>query len=141
MRQALLLAKQAASLGETPVGAVVVRQATGEIIGRGYNRRETDRDPLGHAELTAISQAARALGGWRLVDCAVYVTLEPCPMCAGAIVHARPQLLVYGAPDPRRELRADRYPSSIAVRSGILEAESQALLGDFFRSLRNRKTH
>ena len=89
MMHALELAAQAAAMGEVPVGAVVVQKSTGRIIGEGYNRREADRSPLAHAEIMAIDAASRTLGGWRLLDSALYVTLEPCPMCAGAILHAR----------------------------------------------------
>ncbi|MBQ1464325.1 MAG: nucleoside deaminase, partial [Ruminococcus sp.] len=89
MRRAMELAAQAADIGEVPVGAVVVKKSTGQIVGEGYNRRETGKNALAHAEIIAIDQACRTLGGWRLPDCAIYVTLEPCPMCCGAIINAR----------------------------------------------------
>ena len=101
MRRALELADEAASMGETPVGAVVFETATGRVLGEGANRRETDRDPSAHAEHLAIVRAARALGDWRLNACTLCVTLEPCPMCAGLIVNARVGRVVYGADDPK----------------------------------------
>ncbi len=141
MRQALALAEQAAAEGEVPVGCVVVRN--GQVVGTGRNRRETGKSALAHAELEAIAQACAALGGWRLFDCTLYVTLEPCPMCAGAIVNARIPRIVYGAKDPKSgacgsvcDLFSMKFNHHPAVESGVLEAESQALLTDFFRDLR-----
>ncbi|OON85408.1 tRNA-specific adenosine deaminase, partial [Pyramidobacter sp. C12-8] len=99
MRRCIELAKQAADNGDVPVGAVVVRQSDGEIVGEGFNRRELDRSSLSHAELIAIDQASKKLGGWRLIDCVLYVTLEPCAMCGGAIVNSRVERLVFGADD------------------------------------------
>src|SRR4051794_3136578 len=99
MQRCLALAETAAAQGEVPVGAIVVHD--GNVVGEGYNRRETDRDPLAHAEILAIAAAARTLQRWRLVGCTLYVTLEPCPMCAGALVNARVEQLVYGTRDPR----------------------------------------
>ena len=101
MRQALELARQAMAEGEVPVGCVIVRD--GAVVGRGRNRRETAQTALGHAELEAIAQACRTLGGWRLAGCALYVTLEPCPMCAGAIVNARIPTVYYGAKDDKAQ--------------------------------------
>ena len=101
MRRALELAQTAAELGEVPVGAVIVRRMTGEIIAEGFNRRESGRHALAHAELMAIDQACRKLGGWRLPDCAMYVTLEPCPMCAGAIIQSRIDDIYFGASDAK----------------------------------------
>ena len=138
MEQAILLAKQAEALGETPVGCVIVRQASGEIIGRGYNRRETDRSPLRHAELLAIEEAAKALGGWRLSDTAIYVTLEPCMMCLGAILQSRPQLLVYGASDKNGMLTTGKIQTPFACRSGILHSECQNILQVFFQNKRSK---
>ena len=89
MKYALSLAEKAAEIGEVPVGAVVVKRSTGEIVGEGYNKRETEKSPLAHAEIEAIYNASQKLGGWRLVDCDLYVTLEPCPMCSGAIINSR----------------------------------------------------
>ncbi|MDE5769051.1 MAG: nucleoside deaminase, partial [Oscillospiraceae bacterium] len=101
MRRALELAQTAAERGEVPVGAVIVRRTTGEIIAEGFNQRESGRHALAHAELMAIDQACRKLGGWRLPDCAMYVTLEPCPMCAGAIIQSRIDEVYFGASDPK----------------------------------------
>lgn len=141
MREALALAVQAAEEGEVPVGAVVVRN--GAIVGRGRNRRETARNALAHAEVEAIHDACRTLGGWRLFDCTLYVTLEPCPMCAGAIINARIARVVYGARDAKAgscgslvDLFALSYNHRPACESGLLEDDCAALLRDFFRRLR-----
>ncbi|MBR1764228.1 MAG: tRNA adenosine(34) deaminase TadA [Ruminococcus sp.] len=148
MREAIELARQAAAEGEVPVGAVVVKQSTGEIVGRGRNRRESDRSPLAHAEIIAIDEASRTLGGWRLVDCALYVTLEPCPMCAGAVINSRPERLVYGAADPKAgscgsviDLFSLPYNHIPKIERGVLAEECAALLSEFFRELRERKKH
>src|SRR4051812_45562789 len=101
MREALVLAREASDADEVPIGAVVVHLPSGRIIGRGANRRERDHDPTAHAEILAMREAGGALGHWRLLDCALYVTLEPCPMCAGALVNARIPRLVYGCDDPK----------------------------------------
>ena len=140
--EALAEAGRAAGIGEVPVGAVVVRD--GEIIGRGYNRRETDGDPLAHAEILAIRDAAMRTAGWRLTGCTMYVTLEPCAMCAGALVNSRVERLVYGAPDPKAGycgtlgdlVRDPRLNHRLEVTAGVLESESAALLRGFFASLR-----
>jgi len=142
MREALAEAGRAAAAGEVPIGAVVVRG--GEVIGRGYNRRETDRDPLAHAELLAIREAARWMGGWRLTECTLYCTLEPCPMCAGALVNSRIERLVYGAADPKAGwcgtlgnlVQEPRLNHRLEVTAGVLAEESAALLRGFFASLR-----
>lgn len=141
MKEALNLARQAADAGEVPVGCVIVRN--GEIVGRGRNRREGDKSALAHAELEAIQDACKRLGGWRLWECTLYVTLEPCPMCAGAIVNARIPRVVYGASDAKCgavksvcslfEMKFNHHP---AVESGILEEECAALLTEFFQKLR-----
>lgn len=144
MQEALAAARRAAAIGEVPVGAVVVRD--GRVIGRGYNRRETDRDPLAHAEIHAIRQAAAAVGGWRLVGCTMYVTLEPCAMCAGALVLSRIERLVYGASDPKAGwcgslgdlVRDPRLNHRLQVERGVLEADCSRLLRDFFAHLRRR---
>jgi len=142
MRLALELAREALSEGEVPVGCVIVRD--GAVVGRGRNRRETGRTALGHAELEAIQQACEALGGWRLRDCALYVTLEPCPMCAGAIVNARIPVLCYGARDEKAgccgsvlNLFEERFNHHPRIYGGILEAECAALLQTFFQQLRD----
>ena len=101
MSEAIALAREASALGEVPIGCVIVHDPSGNVIGRGYNRREIDRDPTAHAEILAMREAGKALGHWRLVDCTLVVTLEPCPMCAGAIVNARVPRLVYGCDDPK----------------------------------------
>jgi tRNA(adenine34) deaminase len=144
MRQALALAQDAANLGEVPVGAVVYETATGTTLAHASNRRETDNDPLAHAELLAIRAAAKALGDWRLNACTLVVTLEPCPMCAGAIVNARLGRLVFAATDPKAgacgsllSLTQDpRLNHRVTPIRGLLEAESAALLRTFFQSLR-----
>ncbi len=144
MRRALELAAAAAALGEVPVGAVLV--VDGVVLGEGHNRRERDRDPLGHAELLALRAAAARLGRWRLGDATLYVTLEPCPMCAGALVNARIRRLVYGADDPKagavRSLYriADdaRLNHRIDVEAGVEAEASSALLRAFFRARRRR---
>lgn len=144
MGRALELARAAAAMGEVPIGATVYRLSDGVIIGEGANRRETDHDPTAHAEILAIKQAAAALGGWRLEGCGLAVTLEPCPMCAGAIVNARVARLVFGAPDPKagacgtlmRLTEDARLNHRVAPVSGVMAEESAALLKAFFRSLR-----
>jgi tRNA(adenine34) deaminase len=142
MREALIEARQAASLGEVPVGAVVVRD--GEIIGRGHNRREIDGDPLAHAEIIAIRHAAEAVGNWRLTECSLYVTLEPCPMCAGALVNSRVERLVFGTRDPKAgycgslgNLVADaRLNHRLEWTEGVLAEECSQELRRFFGELR-----
>jgi tRNA(adenine34) deaminase len=142
MRRALAAAERAAGLGEVPVGAVIVRD--GELIAEAHNRREIDADPLAHAELLAIRRAARRIGGWRLTGCTMYVTLEPCAMCAGALVNARVDRLVYGAADPKAgycgtlgDLTGDpRLNHRLEVVGGVLAAESAELLRRFFDRLR-----
>jgi tRNA(adenine34) deaminase len=144
MREALAEARRAAKIGDVPIGAVVVRGV--EVIGRGYNRREADRDPLAHAELLAIREAARRMGGWRLTGCTLYCTLEPCPMCAGALVNSRIERLVYGAADPKAGwcgtlgnlVQDPRLNHRLEVTAGVLAEESAALLRGFFASLRRR---
>ena len=141
MEQALILAREAAAEGEVPVGCVIVRGD--EIVGRGRNRRESEKTALAHAEIEAISEACRNLGGWRLWECTLYVTLEPCAMCAGAILNARIPRVVYGASDSKFgavrsvcglfDMRFNHHP---AVEAGILEEEAAALMTEFFRNLR-----
>ncbi len=141
MSQALELARQALAAGEVPVGCVIVR--AGQVVGRGRNRREADRTALGHAELDAIRQACAALGGWRLEGCALYVTLEPCPMCAGAIINARIPVVRYGAKDEKAgccgsvlNLFEERFNHRPRIYGGLLERECAALLQAFFSQLR-----
>ena len=141
MAAAMELAKEAAAEGEVPVGCVIAR--FGEIVGRGRNRRESGKNALAHAEIEAINDACNHLGGWRLWECTLYVTLEPCPMCAGAIVNARIPRVVYGASDAKcGAVRSVCSMFSMAfnhhpqVESGIREAEATALLTEFFQQLR-----
>ena len=142
MREALAEARQAASLGEVPVGAVVVR--ADKVVGRGHNRRQSDGDPVAHAEILAIRQAAEAVGNWRLTDCSLYATLEPCAMCAGALVNSRVERLVFGTRDPKAgfcgslgNLVADpRLNHRLEVTEGVLTEECAAVLRDFFGKLR-----
>ena len=141
MDQALILAAEAAGEGEVPVGCVIVKGD--QIVGRGRNRRETGKNALAHAEIEAISDACAKLGGWRLWECTLYVTLEPCPMCAGAIINARIPRVVYGASDKKCgavrsvctmfDMDFNHHP---AVESGVREEECAALLTEFFRDLR-----
>ena len=146
MNHALELAQQAFDEGEVPVGAVIVRRSTGEIVGEGYNQRETARHALAHAELAAIDQACRKLGGWRLPDCAMYVTLEPCPMCAGAIIQSRIDALYFGASDPKsgavlsvEKMFSLPYNYHPEIYQGILEQDCSRILSEFFRNLRISK--
>ena len=146
MEEALRLARLAAEAGEVPVGAVIVKD--GEVIGRGFNSTETDKDPTCHAEIKAIRQAAAALGGWRLSGCSMYVTLEPCSMCAGAIVLARLDALYIGTPDPKSgacvslsQITTDsRLNHRVELHVGILQEECSAVMKDFFRKLRSKNT-
>lgn len=146
MREAMALARKAFSLGEAPVGAVVVKKSSGEIIGRGYNLRESGKSPLAHAEIMALDEASKTLGGWRVVDSVLYVTLEPCPMCAGAIINSRIDRVVFGASDPKAgcagsvmnmfELPFNHKPE---VTSGVLREECAGLLSEFFGQLREKR--
>ena len=141
MRMALELAAEAAAEGEVPVGCVIT--LGDQVVGRGRNRRESAKNALCHAEMEAIDQACKALGGWRLWQCTLYVTLEPCPMCAGAIVNARIPRVVFGAPDPKNgccgsvvNLFSLPLNHSPALEGGVLEAECAAQLTTFFERLR-----
>ena len=143
MREALALAKKAFEMGEVPVGAVAVWD--GKIVGRGMNRRETDKNALHHAEVEAIDEACRSLKGWRLCKCDLYVTLEPCPMCAGAIINSRVRRLVFGAKDAKAgscgsvvDMFALPYNHKPEVTAGVLEKECSELLTDFFEQLREK---
>ena len=144
MRQALHLAREAFHAGEVPVGAVIVRE--GHIIGRGRNRREERRSVLGHAELDALEEACRALKDWRLTDCDLYVTLEPCPMCAGALINARVRRIFYGTRDAHMGacgsvLNLFDYPYNHKPElvAGVRGEEAAKLLSDFFRELRVKR--
>ena len=144
MGQALELAKQAAELGEIPVGAVVVKD--GAIVGEGFNRRETDRDATAHAEMLAIRAACERLNTWRLTGCTLVVTLEPCPMCTGAILQSRVDTVVFGAFDPKAgccgsllSLTEEDFDSHPAIYGGVLEQDCAALLSDFFARLREAR--
>ena len=144
MAQALALAREAAAAGEVPVGCVIVRR--GVLIGRGRNRREERGSALSHAEVEAIAQANRALGDWRLSDCALYVTLEPCPMCAGAILNARIPRVYYGARDSVMgacggvlNLFMEDFPNRPAVVGGVLATPCREVLAEFFGQLRQQK--
>ena len=141
MEEALALAREAAAEGEVPVGCVIVRK--GEIVGKGRNRREKDKSALAHAEIEAIREACENLGGWRLWECTLYVTLEPCPMCAGAIINARIPRVVYGASDKKFgacgsvcSLFSMAFNHHPTVEAGILEEEAAALMTEFFQNLR-----
>ena len=144
MEQALALAREAADEGEVPVGCVITLRD--RIVGRGRNRRETNKTALAHAELEAIAEACRTLGGWRLWQCTLYVTLEPCPMCAGAILNAHLPRVVYGASDPKSGAAGSlidllHLPGCFQpqVESGILEAACANILREFFRTLRRNR--
>ena len=143
INKALELAAIAGNGGDIPVGAVVVRD--GKIIGTGYNRRECGKSSLAHAEIEAIGKACKALGGWRLSDCELYVTLEPCPMCAGAIINSRIKRVVYGTKDTKAGafgsvLNMNSYPLNHKVElvSGVCEKECSKILTDFFKNLRSK---
>ncbi|MDU5145740.1 MAG: tRNA adenosine(34) deaminase TadA [Paenibacillus dendritiformis] len=146
MRAAMEEAKKAEAIGEVPIGAVVVRD--GLIIGRGHNLRETTLDSTAHAEMIAIREASSAIRAWRLLDCTLYVTLEPCPMCAGALVQSRLPLVVYGTADPKAGcagtlmnlLQEPRFNHRVDIIEGVLQEECAAMLTDFFRRLRKKKS-
>lgn len=145
MRLAIDSAKQAELAGEVPIGAIIWHEPTGTVIGRGHNRRESDHDPTAHAEIIALRQASATLQSWRLIDCVLAVTLEPCPMCAGAIVNARIPSLIYGCDDPKagavrtlyRLCEDDRLNHRVEVVCGILADECSDLLRRFFQKQRS----
>ncbi len=144
MREALKQARKAYSLGEVPIGCVIVHE--GRIIGRGYNRRNRDKSALAHAEITAIRKAGKIIGDWRLEECTLYVTLEPCQMCAGAIVQARIPEVVMGCMNPKAGcggsilnlLEMPQFNHQVSVTRGVLEPECSELLKRFFTELRER---
>jgi len=144
MKEALRLAAESANEGEVPVGAVIV--IDGRIVGRGRNRREKDKNALAHAELEAINEACKTLGGWRLWQCDMYVTLEPCPMCTGAIINSRIKRLIFGASDYKAgscgsvvNLFDFPYNHKPEIVSGFMQDECSAILTDFFKELRKSK--
>lgn len=145
MKEAIRQAKKAYALEEVPIGCVISRD--GKIIARGYNRRNTDKNTLSHAELTAIRKASKKTGDWRLEDCTMYVTLEPCQMCAGAIVQSRLQRVVIGAMNPKAGcagsilnlLQNEKFNHQVEIERGVLEEECSAMLSEFFRELRKKK--
>lgn len=145
MRAAIREAKKAYALEEVPIGCVIVRE--GRIIARGYNRRNTDKNTLAHAELTAIKKASKKCGDWRLEDCVMYITLEPCQMCAGAIVQSRMQKVVIGAMNPKAGcagsvlnlLQMKEFNHQVALETGLLQEECSETLSSFFQTLREKK--
>lgn len=144
MKEAIAEAKRAEDIGEVPIGAVIVRGD--EIIGRGYNLRETTQDATAHAEIVAIREASQQIGAWRLLDCRLYVTLEPCPMCAGAIVQSRIPQVIYGTRDPKAGcagtlmnlLQESRFNHQTEVIENVLQEECSTMLTQFFRKLRGK---
>ncbi len=142
MKAAIAQAKKASEIGEVPIGCVIEYQ--GQIIGRGYNRRKTDKNTLSHAELTAIRKASKKMGDWRLEDCTLYVTLEPCQMCSGAIVQARIKTVVIGCMNPKAGcagsilniLQVPQFNHQVEIIRGVLEEECSTMLTEFFRGLR-----
>ena len=145
MRAAIREAKKAYALDEVPIGCVIVREE--KIIARGYNRRNTDKNTLAHAELSAIKKASKKCGDWRLEDCTMYVTLEPCQMCAGAIVQSRMKKVVIGANNPKAGcagsvlnlLQMAAFNHQVEIETGVLEEECSSMLSDFFRELREKR--
>jgi tRNA(adenine34) deaminase len=144
MKQAIRLAGKAAELGEVPIGCVIEYQ--GKVIGRGYNRRTTDKSTLAHAEIIAIKKACKKMGDWRLEDCTMYVTLEPCQMCAGAIVQARVKKVVIGCMNPKagcagsilNVLQMDEFNHQVELERGVSEEECSQMLTSFFKNLRKK---
>lgn len=145
MKAAMTQAKKAYALGEVPIGCVIVHE--GKIIGRGYNRRNTDKNTLAHAEITAINKASRKIGDWRLEDCTLYVTLEPCQMCSGAIVQSRMKKVVVGCMNPKAGcagsilnlLQMEEFNHQVELEIGVLEEECSALMKNFFKELREKR--
>lgn len=145
MKQAIKLAQKAWKIEEVPIGCVIVHE--GKVIGRGYNRRTTDKNPLAHAELIAIKKASKKIGDWRLEDCTLYVTLEPCQMCSGAIVQARVKRVVVGCMNPKAGcagsilnlLQVDRFNHQVELETGVLEEECSEMMKSFFKELREKR--
>lgn len=147
MREAIKQAKKAYAIDEVPIGCVIVYE--GKIVARGYNRRTTDKNTLSHAELNAIRKASKKLGDWRLDDCEMYVTLEPCQMCAGAIVQARIKKVYIGCMNPKAGcagsvlnlLQVEKFNHQVEIETGILEEECSSMIKEFFRELRKKQLH
>jgi len=147
MREALNEARKAMDLGEVPIGAIIVDNESGEIIGRGFNRRNSAKNPLCHAEIDAINEAAGVIGDWRIEKCTLYVTIEPCPMCAGAIVQARIPRVVFGARNPKAGcagsildiLNEERFNHQVEVTEGVLKDECAAFMKAFFKRFRKNR--
>ena len=145
MREAIKQAKKAYAIGEVPIGCVIVYE--GKIIGRGYNRRTIDKNPLAHAELIAIKKASKKMGDWRLVDCTLYVTLEPCQMCSGAIVQVRMKKVVVGCMNPKAGcagsilnlLQVEQFNHQVELEIGVLQEECSLMMKNFFKELRKAK--
>ena len=145
MKEAIRQAKKAGALDEVPIGCVIVHD--GKIIARGYNRRNTDKNTLSHAEMNAIKKASRKLGDWRLEGCTIYITLEPCQMCAGALVQSRIDRAVIGSMNPKAGcagsvlnlLQVEHFNHQVEIQTGVLEQECSEMLSSFFRELRLRK--
>lgn len=145
MKEAIKQAKKAYAIGEVPIGCVIVYE--GKIIGRGYNRRTIDKNPLAHAELIAIKKASKKIGDWRLEDCTLYVTLEPCQMCSGAIVQARVKKVVVGCMNPKAGcagsilnlLQVEQFNHQVELETGVLEEECSEMMKNFFKELRKAK--
>lgn len=145
MREAIKQAKKAYAIGEVPIGCVIVYE--GKIIGRGYNRRTIDKNPLAHAELIAIKKASKKMGDWRLEDCTLYVTLEPCQMCSGAIVQARMKKVVVGCMNPKAGcagsilnlLQVEQFNHQVEMETGVLQEECSLMMKNFFKELRKAK--
>ena len=145
MKEAIKQAKKAYAIGEVPIGCVIVYE--GKIIGRGYNRRTIDKNPLAHAELIAIKKASKKMGDWRLEDCTLYVTLEPCQMCSGAIVQARMKKVVVGCMNPKAGcagailnlLQVEQFNHQVELEIGVLQEECSLMMKNFFKELRKAK--
>lgn len=145
MREAIKQARKAYAIGEVPIGCVIVYE--GKIIGRGYNRRTIDKNPLAHAELIAIKKASKKMGDWRLEDCTLYVTLEPCQMCSGAIVQARMKKVVVGCMNPKAGcagsilnlLQVEQFNHQVELETGVLQEECSLMMKNFFKELRKAK--
>lgn len=145
MKEAVRQAKKAWKIGEVPIGCVIVYE--GKIIGRGYNRRTTDKNPLAHAEIMAIKKASKKMNDWRLEDCTLYVTLEPCQMCSGAVVQARMKRVVVGCMNPKagcagsilNMLQVEQFNHQVELTTGVLEEECSVMMKEFFKELRMKK--